>query len=190
MAGALARGLEAAIVAAFARWCWSSSGGSAAVSCSTAPSRWTEEVAIFLLMWVALLGAAVAFRQQRHLGVDYFVGRAAPVRPVAAGPRRPGADRRLRPGRDGLGGGVLVRETLASGQVTPATDLPMGYVYLAVPISGAFVLLFVARAGRRAARGRAGRRRRPKAAAGDRPPRRLPTPWRAPRRWMPSCSSC
>src|SRR4030042_6659404 len=39
------------------------------------PSKWTEELATFLLVWVALLGAAVALGLGVHLGVDYFVGK-------------------------------------------------------------------------------------------------------------------
>ena len=38
-------------------------------------ASWTEELARFLLVWVALLGSAVAFETKSHLGVDYFVGK-------------------------------------------------------------------------------------------------------------------
>ena len=37
------------------------------------PSRWTEEIARLLLIWVALLGAAVAYGRREHLGFDYLV---------------------------------------------------------------------------------------------------------------------
>lgn len=36
-------------------------------------SRWTEELARVLLIWVALLGTSVAFAEKGHLGVDVFV---------------------------------------------------------------------------------------------------------------------
>jgi TRAP-type C4-dicarboxylate transport system permease small subunit len=39
------------------------------------PSTWTEELAIFMLIWVSLLGAAVALGRGAHLGIDYFVGK-------------------------------------------------------------------------------------------------------------------
>ena len=38
-------------------------------------AQWTEELAKFLLIWVSLLGGAVAFGRHSHLGVDYFVGK-------------------------------------------------------------------------------------------------------------------
>jgi TRAP-type C4-dicarboxylate transport system permease small subunit len=40
------------------------------------------------------------------------------------------------------GGYILVSKTLASGQLSPALNIKMGYVYLSVPISGAFIVLF------------------------------------------------
>lgn len=107
-----------------------------------AQSRWTEELAVMLLIWVSLLGAAVAFAAKAHLGVDYFVGKLDP------------AAQKLMEGVVYVivfffaayaliyGGGVLVSKTLASGQVSPAMGLKVGHMYLAVPISGVFICLF------------------------------------------------
>lgn len=36
-------------------------------------SPWTEELARFLLVWMALLGIASVFRQQQHLGINILV---------------------------------------------------------------------------------------------------------------------
>ena len=107
-----------------------------------APSRWTEEVATFLLIWVALLGAAVAFSRDQHLGLDYFA-------------KKLDADARLllaiiaqilivvfTGSAMVIGGYTLVSETLSAGQVTPALGIKMGYVYLAVPVSGIFIIVF------------------------------------------------
>ena len=41
-----------------------------------------------------------------------------------------------------LGGASVVREALALEQTTPALGWKMGYVYLALPISGFFVVLY------------------------------------------------
>jgi TRAP-type C4-dicarboxylate transport system permease small subunit len=143
VAGVFARGLEAVVVVGLGALVLVVLWGVGSRFVLNAPSRWTEEVAIFLLMWVALLGAALAFRTRQHLGVDVLVGVLHP------------AARRLLELLGQVliavfslavlvfGGIVLVRETLAAGQVTPASGLPMGYVYLAAPISGVFVLLFV-----------------------------------------------
>ncbi len=106
-----------------------------------AQSRWTEELATMLLIWVSLLGAAVAFAAKAHLGVDYFVAKFDP------------SVQRLIEGFVQIlvflfsafvlihGGNILVSKTLAAGQLSPAMGLKVGYMYLAVPISGVFICL-------------------------------------------------
>lgn len=105
-------------------------------------AKWTEELARFLLIWVALLGGALAFRSKAHLGVDYFVNLLHPdARRVTAVVAHlvvlffAGAVLLL-------GGANVVREALALEQTTPALGWKMGYVYLALPISGFFVVLY------------------------------------------------
>ena len=105
-------------------------------------SRWTEELAIYLLIWVSLLGASLTYEEKGHLGVDYFVGKLHPdaqkigaifielVVLFFAG--------------FGLlyGGWILVSETLAANQISPALGVKVGYLYAAAPISGVFFVLF------------------------------------------------
>jgi len=105
-------------------------------------SPWTEELARFLLIWVGLLGAALAFGKNGHLGMDYFVGKLDPdarrwvkvftclvvlffAVVILCG-----------------GGWALMQRTLEMGQETPALGIRKGWVYLAVPLSGAFTVLF------------------------------------------------
>jgi TRAP-type C4-dicarboxylate transport system permease small subunit len=106
------------------------------------PSSWTEELAIFLTIWVGLLGSAVALRRKAHLGIDFFVQKfpvkirlyseifiyictAAFAIAVLF-----------------LGGLRVVTQTLMQDQITPALGIKMGYVYLALPISGFFIGLY------------------------------------------------
>ncbi len=107
-----------------------------------APSRWTEEVATFLLIWVALLGAAVAFSRGEHLGLDYFVKKLHPEAQLLLAVVVQGLIIAFASSAMVFGGYVLVSETLQVGQVTPALGIKMGYVYLAVPVSGVFIILF------------------------------------------------
>ena len=105
-----------------------------------APSRWTEELATFMLIWVALLSAAVAFDNNEHLGVDYLVNKFD-----AAGRRVLAITTHIVIFTFVVvamiyGGFVLVSETLSAGQLTPALGIKMGYVYLAAPISGSVML--------------------------------------------------
>lgn len=107
------------------------------------PSDWTEELGIYLLAWVSLLGSALTYRDRGHLGLDYFITLFDPA-----------AQRFnaviielcvLAFAGFGLcyGGYRLVSDTLASGQVTPVLQLKTGYMYLSVPISGVFFVAFV-----------------------------------------------
>ena len=42
--------------------------------CDPATSQWTDELATLLIIWVAMIGASVAFIRGQHLGMDYFMG--------------------------------------------------------------------------------------------------------------------
>jgi len=109
---------------------------------SVKPSSWSEELATMLLIWVSLLGASVAFIEKSHLGVDYFVNKL-PAKPKAVieivvyvliGCFAVGALM--------YGGYRLVSLTLLTDQRSAALGIKMGHVYLALPISGFFILIF------------------------------------------------
>ena len=106
------------------------------------PSTTTDEIARFLFMWVAFVGAAYTLGLKRHLAIDI-------VTLIVDGP----ALRIIRiavmlivaafAGVVMLYGGLeLMFKTLESGQMTPALRLPMGYVYGAIPFSGAMMLFY------------------------------------------------
>jgi TRAP-type C4-dicarboxylate transport system permease small subunit len=106
------------------------------------PSTKTEELATFMLIWVSLLGAAVALGRGAHLGIDYFVGKL-PARmkvftevivffSIAAFSLFVMI----------IGGIDLAASMLELGQESPALRVKVGYVYLAVPISGFFLTLY------------------------------------------------
>jgi TRAP-type C4-dicarboxylate transport system permease small subunit len=105
-------------------------------------ASWTEELARFLLIWVSLLGGAVAFGTKGHLGVDYFVEKFHPdARKLAA----VAAHLTVLFFAGAIfiyGGSRVVADALAMEQTTPALGWQMGYVYLALPISGIFMVLF------------------------------------------------
>jgi TRAP-type C4-dicarboxylate transport system permease small subunit len=107
------------------------------------PSQWTEELASFLLAWIALLGAAYALRRGEHMGYDSLYtsfgqhGQRRCMRVVKLAVMAFAATLVL-------GGIGLVWMTLELGQTTPALHWPMGLVYCAAPISGVLMMLFAA----------------------------------------------
>jgi TRAP-type C4-dicarboxylate transport system permease small subunit len=106
-----------------------------------AQSRWTEELAIYLLVWVSLLGASVTYGEKGHLGVDYFVGKMDPAAQRVAAV----AVELLVLFFAGFAlvyGGWALADRLQAGQVAPALGIEVGYFYLAAPLSGLFFTSF------------------------------------------------
>jgi len=108
----------------------------------TGQAKWTEELARFLLVWVSLLGGAVAFGTKGHLGVDFFVEKFHPEMRKIMAVFVHGVVLFFAAAIFLYGGGRVVADALATEQTTPALGWKMGYVYLALPISGLFMVLF------------------------------------------------
>jgi TRAP-type C4-dicarboxylate transport system permease small subunit len=106
------------------------------------PSSWTDELAGFLLIWVGLFGAAYATGKKDHLAIDLL-------------PRKLNPSRRkylylLINGLIGafalivliIGGVRLVYISFKLNQISSALEIPVGYVYLVLPVSGLFILFY------------------------------------------------
>ena len=106
------------------------------------PSKWTEELAIFLLIWVSLLGAAVALNKGAHLGIDYFTNKLEIRKRVITEIFVFAVVALFALYVMVIGGYDLVATTLRMDQRSPVWGIPMGYVYLAVPISGVFMTFY------------------------------------------------
>ncbi|WP_107851680.1 TRAP transporter small permease [Oceanimonas marisflavi] len=106
------------------------------------PSTVTDEMARFLFMWVGLLGAAYATGQKRHLAIDLLTMRLR-------GQRKLLSELVVLLAMGGFaalvmvyGGMNLVNKTLSTGQISPSLGLPMGYVYLCLPVSGLTIVFY------------------------------------------------
>ncbi len=106
------------------------------------PSTWTEELAIFLLIWVSLLGAAVALNRGAHLGIDYLVNKLSIRNRIYTEVFVFLCIALFSLCVMVIGGATLVISTLKLGQISPALGVKIGYVYLAIPISGFFLVLY------------------------------------------------
>ncbi|WP_167612045.1 TRAP transporter small permease [Maribellus sediminis] len=109
----------------------------------SAPSSFTDELAGFLLIWVGLLGAAYVAGKNEHLAIDLMLQKMK-------GAKR----RRLQiiintiVGVFALfvmviGGTWLVYTRFYLGVKSAALALPLGYVYLILPVSGLLVMYYV-----------------------------------------------
>jgi TRAP-type C4-dicarboxylate transport system permease small subunit len=105
-------------------------------------AKWTEELARFLLVWVALLGGAVAFGTKGHLGVDYFVEKFDPTAQKMMAIMVHLIVLFFAVSVFVYGGSHIVSDALAMEQMTPALGWKMGHVYLALPIAGVFMVIY------------------------------------------------
>jgi TRAP-type C4-dicarboxylate transport system permease small subunit len=106
------------------------------------PSSWTEELARFLLIWVALLGASYAAGRKMHLAIDVVLEKLE-------GRTRVVADLGIHALILVFGllvmvvGGVrLVYVTLFLDQTSAALQIKLGYVYLVLPLSGTLIVFY------------------------------------------------
>lgn len=106
------------------------------------PSSFTDELAGFLLIWVGLLGAAYATGQKQHLAIDLISQKMTPSR-----------KRNLDTFINILiilfafavliiGGTNLSYLTFQLNQISSALQLPIGFVYLVLPLSGIFIIYY------------------------------------------------
>ncbi|MEJ2111836.1 MAG: TRAP transporter small permease [Acidobacteriota bacterium] len=106
------------------------------------PSNFTEELAGFLLIWIGLLGAGYAYRVKAHLGIDILTARLSGV-------KRP-LSQILVSGTVFLfaffilviGGWRLVDLTFTLEQISPVMGIPMGYIYLVLPLTGTLFMYY------------------------------------------------
>lgn len=106
------------------------------------PSTITDELARYLFMWVALVGAAYTTGQRRHLAIDFLTAKLEGLRKTIAELVIQLAIFAFSAIIMVYGGLKLTLSTLESGQVTPALGIDMGYVYLCLPISGLLMIFY------------------------------------------------
>ncbi len=106
------------------------------------PGSFTDELARYLLIWVGLLGAAYASGQHMHLALDLLPEKLEGV-----------AKSKLLIFINMLvsvfaflvmivGGIRLVYITLYLGQTSAALGIPLGFVYMVLPLSGVLIIYF------------------------------------------------
>lgn len=106
------------------------------------PSSFTEELARYMLIWIGILGAAYVAGQKLHLAIDLlptklkgkskayleiFINIAIFVFAL---------------GGLVIGGIRLVSITLMLNQISAAMQVPLGYIYTVLPISGALMAFY------------------------------------------------
>jgi len=106
------------------------------------PSAFTDELARYLLIWVSLLGGAYTAGQRMHLAIDLLPTRLTGRARHALGAFIEGVVLLFAAGVMVVGGARLVGLTLLLGQTSAALEIPLGYVYTVLPLSGALIVFY------------------------------------------------
>lgn len=108
------------------------------------PSSYTEELARYLLVWLGLLGGAYAVGKKMHLAIDL-------VPMMVKGRKRIILEMIIQAAVFLfalcvvlIGGLNLVGITLTLRQISAALQIQLGYVYLALPVSGILMMFYSA----------------------------------------------
>ncbi|NIM51753.1 MAG: TRAP transporter small permease subunit [Gemmatimonadales bacterium] len=106
------------------------------------PSRFTDELARYLLIWIGLLGASYAVGGHMHLAIDLLPSRLTGRRRFYLSVLIEASVFLVALSVLVIGGVRLVTLTLTLGQTSAALHVPLGYVYVALPLSGLLMMFF------------------------------------------------
>lgn len=106
------------------------------------PSSFTEEAARYMMIWVGLLGSAYATGKKSHLALDLITAQLQGARKRVSELIIHSCVLLFALAVMVGGGGRLVWIQLSLGQQSAALQLKLGYVYLAVPLAGAFIAIY------------------------------------------------
>ena len=106
------------------------------------PSVFTDELANYLLIWVGLLGAAYASGKKMHLAIDLLPNKLEGARKRHLSLLITGFVILFAVTVMVIGGARLVYLTLLLEQLSPSLQIPLGYIYLVIPVSGLFIIYY------------------------------------------------
>lgn len=106
------------------------------------PAVWTEESSTYMLMWCGVVGAAYAYGQKAHIGMEYFAYKLNErhrrmLEVVIAILVGYFAFQVML-----IGGINFVRNAFVNHQTSPTMGIPTGYLYLCLPISAFFIITY------------------------------------------------
>jgi len=106
------------------------------------PNAFTEELARYLLIWLAILGTAYVRSYKGQMAIDYLYNKLSPKRQRNLNFFIEFAIILFALMIMVVGGINLMYITLKLGQISPALNIPIGYVYSVVPFSGLLIIFY------------------------------------------------
>jgi len=106
------------------------------------PSSFTEELARYMLIWVGILGAAYVAGQKMHLAIDLLPTKLKGKSKAVLDIFIQSTIFLFALVVMVLGGIRLVVITLTLNQISAAMQIPLGYIYTVLPLSGTLMLFY------------------------------------------------
>ncbi len=106
------------------------------------PSSFTDELARFLLIWLSLLGGAYTLGKRLHLSIDLLSHKLSEKQSLVVDCFAQIVILSFVVSVLIVGGSRLVFVTLFLEQTSAALNIPLGYVYSILPISGSIMVLY------------------------------------------------
>jgi len=104
-----------------------------------APLSWSQDVIHILFVWVSLVGAAIAWKRRAHLhisiGAEHLPPRWRRFLPLLTSLVAASVSVVLI-----VQGWIATQQNMR--QLLPITGIPVGWLYLALPVSGTLILLY------------------------------------------------
>ena len=108
----------------------------------SSPSSFTDELAGFFLIWVGLSGAAYVAGKNEHLAIDLMLQRSGPIRKKILNITINIIILLFSFFVLIVGGTWLVYTRFALEVKSAALEIPLGYVYLILPLSGLLIVYY------------------------------------------------
>lgn len=105
-------------------------------------SPWTDELARFMLIWVSIIGAAYISGKNAHIAIDLLPASVSEKRKLQLEIFKESIIAIFVTVVFMVGGLRYVYISFRLGQTSAALEIPMGYVYLVMPIAGIIIIYF------------------------------------------------
>lgn len=101
--------------------------------------RWSDEVALLMMIWFGFLGMALGVKQSVHLSIEFFMSLFPD--------KYQGLIYKIENALVGIFGYYLLRYgwqiyNMTKGTVLPATQWSRGLLFITLPIAGALILIY------------------------------------------------
>ena len=106
------------------------------------PAIFTEEASRFAIIWLSLLGTAYACGRLEHMAYTMFPDKLGGAKLLAHMRSVALVVLLFALSVMAYGGGKLVLRALQFNQLSATLALPMGYVYLCIPLSGVLIVFY------------------------------------------------